>query len=97
MTHNDLTTLLLTETAIEPKFFLVTAGAALPTSPFSLAIVDPDAPTPQTHTAADILHFLGGDFTADPVSGQLTNNTAALKEFIPPTPPAGSDPHRLLF
>lgn len=27
-------------------------------------------------------------------SGILTNSSAALSDFVPPTPPAGSDPHR---
>ncbi|KAF8812284.1 PEBP-like protein [Phlegmacium glaucopus] len=88
------------QTAIEPKFSLGTSSAALPTTPFVLVIVDPDAPTPQAPTLADFLHFLGGGFTVDSTTRQLTNNTAALMEFFPPSPPAGSDPHRypvLLF
>ena len=59
-------------------------------------MVDLDAPTPQAPTLSQIRHFLGGNFHL--VSGEdrqnLVNSTAALSEFLQPTPPAGSDPHR---
>jgi len=61
--------------------------------PFVIATVDPDAPTPQDPTSAQIRHFLGGNFTPDR-SGLLSNSTPAISEFRQPTPPAGSDAHR---
>ncbi|KAJ7154355.1 PEBP-like protein [Mycena crocata] len=63
--------------------------------PFVVATVDPDAPTPQDPTEAQIRHFLGGDFFNR--GGLLVNTTPAISEFLQPTPPAGSDAHRYIF
>jgi hypothetical protein len=60
-------------------------------------MVDPDALTPQMPTIAQIRHFLGGDFHLDEQTGKLTNSTPAISEYLQPTPPAGSDPHRFVF
>ncbi|KAJ7445215.1 PEBP-like protein [Mycena galericulata] len=46
-------------------------------------------------TAAQIRHFLGGNFFND--GGRLVNTTPAISNFLQPTPPAGSDPHRYTF
>jgi len=64
--------------------------------PFVVATVDPDAPTPQDPTSAQIRHFLGGNFRANG-EGLLTNSTPAISNFLQPTPPAGSDAHRYIF
>ncbi|KAJ7058966.1 PEBP-like protein [Mycena amicta] len=63
--------------------------------PFVVATVDPDAPTPQDPTEAQIRHFLGGNFFNH--AGLLVNTTPAISEFLQPTPPAGSDAHRYIF
>ncbi|KAF8171983.1 PEBP-like protein [Mycena galopus ATCC 62051] len=63
--------------------------------PFVVATVDPDAPTPQDPTMAQIRHFLGGNFFNH--DGLLVNVTPAVSEFRQPTPPAGSDAHRYTF
>ncbi|KAJ7863963.1 PEBP-like protein [Mycena olivaceomarginata] len=63
--------------------------------PFVVATVDPDAPTPQAPTEAQIRHFLGGNFFNE--GGRLVNSTPAVSEFLQPTPPAGSDAHRYIF
>ena len=63
-------------------------------------MVDPDAPTPQDPTLSPIRHLLAGGLT---VNGSLTegavliNSTVALSDYIPPTPPPDSDPHRYVF
>ncbi|KAJ8080945.1 hypothetical protein PM082_017780 [Marasmius tenuissimus] len=62
---------------------------------FVVATVDPDAPTPQDPTSAQIRHFLGGNFNN--AGGNLRNTTPAISEFLQPTPPAGSDAHRYIF
>ncbi|KAG6847614.1 hypothetical protein H0H93_007059, partial [Arthromyces matolae] len=67
--------------------------------PFVIAAVDPDAPTPQDPTEAQIRHFLGPNFFSharrDSSAVQpLVNHTAAISPFRQPTPPAGSDAHR---
>lgn len=68
---------------------------------FVVAAVDPDAPTPQTPTSAQIRHFLGGDFTLGQSTGggtrELVSNTPPVSGFLQPTPPAGSDAHRYVF
>ncbi|EIN14352.1 hypothetical protein PUNSTDRAFT_49173 [Punctularia strigosozonata HHB-11173 SS5] len=60
-------------------------------------MVDPDAPTPQEPTNAQIRHFVGGGFI---LAGQpskagtpLVNITPALSEYRQPSPPNTSDPH----
>ena len=89
-------------------FFLATVGPptfavrGLTNAPrgqkFVVAAVDPDAPTPQTPTSAQIRHFLGGDFTLGQSTGggtrELVSNTPPVSGFLQPTPPAGSDAHR---
>ncbi|KAK7464752.1 hypothetical protein VKT23_005959 [Stygiomarasmius scandens] len=86
-------------TAGPPSFSILqpTADAAGP-GPFVIATVDPDAPTPQDPTSAQIRHFLGSDFTQGVQDGgALTNSTPAISDFRQPTPPAGSDAHRYVF
>ena len=66
--------------------------------PFVVAMVDPDALTPQHPNEAQIRHILAGNL--DEVHGSvrdtdpLRNTTPAISEFIQPAPPPGSDPHR---
>ena len=61
-------------------------------------MVDLDPPTPQAPTEAQIRHFLGGNFNLGRTNSRgvqlLSNSTPAISEFLQPTPPAGSDPHR---
>ncbi|KAJ7600624.1 PEBP-like protein [Mycena floridula] len=85
-------------TAGPPTFSIVGKAG---TGPFVVAAVDPDAPTPQAPTSAQIRHFLGGDFTAARRDSDkvhlLTNESVAVSEFRQPGPPAGSDAHRYIF
>ncbi|KAK0201567.1 PEBP-like protein [Desarmillaria ectypa] len=81
-----------------PSFALV--GHNVGNGPFVVATVDPDAPTPQNPNISQVRHFLGGNFVskhyiAGPTT--LTNTTAAVSEWLQPTPPAGSDAHRYIF
>ncbi|KAJ3483642.1 hypothetical protein NLI96_g6171 [Meripilus lineatus] len=89
------------ETAIPPIFNLVVPNAKCEADDFVLAMVDLDAPTPQSPTSAQIRHFLGGDFHFAPLGkgGAVTfvNSTPAISQYRQPTPPAGSDPHRYVF
>ncbi|PSS37079.1 hypothetical protein PHLCEN_2v1118 [Hermanssonia centrifuga] len=66
---------------------------------FLVATVDPDAPTPQDPTVAQIRHLLAPNFVL--VDGNsrhhtkaLVNETAPISPWQQPTPPAGSDAHR---
>ncbi|KAK0503608.1 PEBP-like protein [Armillaria luteobubalina] len=83
-----------------PSFTLV--GLDTRDGPFVVAAVDPDAPTPQDPTNAQVRHFLGGNFEPSRLSrgratSILTNTTAAVSDWRQPTPPAGSDAHRYVF
>ena len=80
-----------TATAGPPTFTIRGEGSA---GPFVVAVVDPDAPTPQSPTVAQIRHFLGGSFVPNPSTFVLSNSTPAISEWLQPAPPAGSDPHR---
>ncbi|KAK7470423.1 hypothetical protein VKT23_001849 [Stygiomarasmius scandens] len=86
--------LTMEQTAQEPQFFFLANVTIPPGITYVLSIVDPDAPTPQNTSISQFRHFLGGGFTVDNTTGLLTNNTAALSDFMPPAPPTGSDPHR---
>lgn len=84
-----------TATVGPPSFTLV--GLDARDGPFVVAAVDPDAPTPQNPTNAQVRHFLGGNFEPSRLSrsrATLTNTTAAVSNWRQPTPPAGSDAHR---
>jgi hypothetical protein len=61
--------------------------------PFVIAMVDPDAPTPQDRSTAQVRHFLGGDFNVNE-GGRLVSSTPAISQYIQPTPEAESDAHR---
>ncbi|THH04117.1 hypothetical protein EW145_g5758 [Phellinidium pouzarii] len=90
------------QTAIPPVFGIQhTLSSRETSSLFVVAMVDLDAPTPQAPTEAQIRHFLGGNFALGHPDARglalLSNSTPALSEFMQPTPPAGSDPHRYIF
>ncbi|KAI0692726.1 PEBP-like protein [Cytidiella melzeri] len=87
---------------VGPPQFAVTGDAGLELGQrFVVATVDPDAPTPQSPTSAQIRHFLSGDFVLTPgfpfEDRRLVNLTAPLSQWLQPTPPAGSDAHRYVF
>ncbi|EEB98591.1 hypothetical protein MPER_01875 [Moniliophthora perniciosa FA553] len=79
------------QTANAPQFFL--RGAE--NISYVVAMIDPDAPTPQNRSLAQVRHILGGNFQLGK-DGALKNTTAALSEYFPPGPPPGSGPHRYL-
>lgn len=71
-----------------------------------LVMVDPDAPSPDAPTAANILHWMAADLSATTAAqdfgalqGQsvLTNTTPNAVPFAPPGPPATSSAHRYLL
>lgn len=87
---------LLTATVGPPHFAV--HGAIERSQKFVVATVDPDAPTPQDPTEAQIRHFLAGNFVPGVNIGNgdesLVNETAPLSGWLQPTPPAGSPAHR---
>ncbi|KZV87464.1 PEBP-like protein, partial [Exidia glandulosa HHB12029] len=85
--------LTIAQTASEPTFALVSSDVQ--GKPYLIAMVDPDAPTPQDPSVAQVRHFLAPDFVSDG-TGPLTNRTPALSPYIGPQPPAGSDAHRFV-
>ncbi|EKM49647.1 uncharacterized protein PHACADRAFT_265212 [Phanerochaete carnosa HHB-10118-sp] len=84
---------------VGPPQFAV-RGALPPSQRFVIATVDPDAPTPQDPTEAEIRHFLAGNFVRGATTGpgqRLVNETVPLSGWLQPTPPAGSPAHRYVF
>lgn len=85
---------------VGPPHFAV-RGVLPPSREFVVATVDPDAPTPQNPTVAQIRHFLAGNFVRGRITGleqrQLVNETVPLSGWQQPTPPAGSPAHRYIF
>jgi len=84
----------------EPQFGIVSTNPAITGLPYLIVMVDPDAPTPQNNSEAQIRHFVGPDFVGQsPTSGTfiLTNQTAALSPYLGPSPPAGSPAHRYVL
>lgn len=85
-------------TAGPPSFAVAGSAGA---GPFVVAAVDPDAPTPQSPTSAQIRHLLAPNFAArnNPSADihPLVNSTAAISPYRQPNPPAGSDAHRYIF
>ncbi|KAJ6539557.1 phosphatidylethanolamine-binding protein [Mycena capillaripes] len=94
------TNLTVQQTADEPKFILTSDDATAANAEYVVALFDPDAPTPQNTTFAQFRHLLGAGYRWSPSNGSdtgvLTNTTAAITEFVPPGPPALSDPHRYM-
>ncbi|TBU58402.1 phosphatidylethanolamine-binding protein [Dichomitus squalens] len=88
------------QNALRPTVSFTSNDTSLASQTFVLAMVDPDAPTPQNPTEAEIRHLLAPNIT---LSGSLAdgallvNNTPAISDFLRPTPPAGSDPHRYIL
>lgn len=82
------------------------ARVADASSPLLLVMIDPDAPSPDAPSAANILHWMAPDLSAKtaaqdfgPLQGQavLTNSTPNVVPFAPPGPPATSAAHRYLL
>ncbi|KAI0775962.1 phosphatidylethanolamine-binding protein [Trametes elegans] len=91
------------QNALLPLVFLTSNDTSLAQETFVLAMVDPDAPTPQNPSAAQIRHLLAPGLRTNgslATGASLVNTTPAISNFLRPSPPAGSDPHRytlLLF
>ena len=89
-----------TENALRPNVSFQSNTTSFAQQTFVLAMVDPDALTPQNPNVSQIRHLLAPGMT---LSGNvadgalLVNNTPAISDFLRPTPPAGSDPHRCVF
>jgi len=81
----------------EPVFGINSTLPQIAGLPYLIAMVDPDALTPENHNVSQIRHFVGaGFFSAGITNNQytMTNNTPALSNYLSPSPPNGSEPHR---
>ncbi|KAG8694884.1 hypothetical protein FRC08_008203 [Ceratobasidium sp. 394] len=85
------------DTLIPPEL----SATGLKSGPYVIAIVDPDAPSRANPTSAQIRHMLAANLTVSSARSKyisdsflLKNSTAAVNDYRPPTPPAGSGPHR---
>ncbi|ORY80030.1 phosphatidylethanolamine-binding protein-like protein, partial [Protomyces lactucae-debilis] len=63
---------------------------------YTVAMVDPDAPTPQNPTSAQIRHWLVTDVQASTAPTNISSGNV-LSGYRAPSPPAGSAPHRYAF
>ena len=61
---------------------------------YTLVMFDPDAPTPQNPNASLIRHWTVANLGP---RGANLSDTVTLSPYQPPSPPAGSDPHRYIF
>jgi len=88
-------------TSNPPEFSLRAPGKPvnIGKGPFVIAVVDLDAPNAEKpDNSAPVRHFLGGGFTFKDDGVSLVNNTPAVTEYEPPSPPDnGSKPHRVVF
>ncbi|KAG6916707.1 hypothetical protein DXG01_005656 [Tephrocybe rancida] len=92
------------QTSIEPALFLVAGDnttSLAGNQSFVLALVDPDASSPDSDTdKTHFLYFLGDNFSvnsspSDPT--RLVNKGPALLDYVAPSLPAGSPPHRYVL
>lgn len=95
------TTLSVAQTKNRPVFDVlanVFPAEQITRSSFTVLMVDPDAPTPQDRSLAQIRHLVAPGFTSTTPDAdghfELTNQTVALADYFPPGPPPGSPPHR---
>jgi len=90
--------LTMSDTATMPNFAILANNTAIIGKPYLITIVDPDAPSPPNRSEAQFLHFIGPDYISNALTNGtvfvLLNTSAAIEEFVPPTPPAGSIAHR---
>jgi len=62
---------------------------------YTVAMIDPDAPTPENPTVRSVRHFLVGNIPgANMITGLSWQSTTILSDFINPTPPNVSAAHR---
>merc|ERR1711997_250086 len=87
-------TLPVSKTGSQPK---VTFAEANPGSKYTLAMVDPDAPSRDNPTAAQWLHWLVVNIPgSDLVAGDISLGKV-LMQHNGPSPPQNSGPHRYVF
>lgn len=69
------------------------AEADFPNYKYVFAIIDPDAPTPQNPTSAQIRHYLVADVSPQSTVFNVSSGSV-LSPYKSPAPPAGSAAHR---
>ncbi|KAH9945089.1 PEBP-like protein [Epithele typhae] len=84
------------QTTMRPQYALTSSDASLTGQRFVLIMFDPDAPTPQNRSLAQVRHLVAqvqlSSDTAALASGAgspLTNSTPAVSDYISPGPPPG--------
>ncbi|THU88988.1 PEBP-like protein, partial [Dendrothele bispora CBS 962.96] len=88
------------QTKTQPEFWLTYDDPSFLNERFVIALIDPDAPTPDDPEFAQVRHFIGGDYvissTQPSGTARLTNLSNALAEYVSPGPQSGSA-HRYTF
>jgi len=93
--------LTIQDTANEPTFSFLSTDTNVPSDKFLIAMVDPDAPTPQNPTSGQILHLLSDGFTSTTLTNGtsyvLSTQTTPTAAYMGPKPPNGSTAHRYVI
>ncbi|KZV87458.1 PEBP-like protein [Exidia glandulosa HHB12029] len=89
--------LTINQTATEPVIALK-SSSSLEGKAYLVAMVDPDAPTPQNKSVSQVRHWLAPNFVAGAAGSDglftLTESGAPVGKYAGPGPAAPSDPHR---
>ncbi|KAH9914650.1 phosphatidylethanolamine-binding protein [Epithele typhae] len=85
------------QTAVRPQYAVTSSQTNLAGQSFVLVMFDPDAPTPQNKSLAQVRHMiaqvqLSSDTKAlaSTAGSLLTNTSKAISEYFGPAPPAGN-------
>ncbi|KZV74438.1 PEBP-like protein [Peniophora sp. CONT] len=81
------------QVAEAPAFYMTDVITNGQRGDYVVIIADPDAPTPQDRSFANIRHLVAPNMKIDSL-GKLVNSTPALWDYVSPAPPDGSAPHR---
>ncbi|KAL1719257.1 phosphatidylethanolamine-binding protein [Schizophyllum commune] len=89
------------QTKFLPEFYISNYTQDDASKTYIVVQVDPDAHTPQDPDVAQVRHLLAGNYTTDGDSAgdplPLFNSSVAVSDWVRPSPPAGSDPHRYVL
>ncbi|KAL1917307.1 uncharacterized protein VTP21DRAFT_4963 [Calcarisporiella thermophila] len=64
---------------------------------YTLAMTDPDAPSRENPKSREFRHWVITDIQASDAEHDASKNARTLSAYYPPSPPAGTGPHRYCF
>ncbi|TRM70409.1 phosphatidylethanolamine-binding protein [Schizophyllum amplum] len=88
----------MNQTDTFPQFVLKSSRQTDMLKKYVVTMVDPDAYYPSDPSVSQVRHYLGANLTVDGVgrfwTTPITNLTGPVTDWMPPSPPDDSDPHR---